>query len=102
MAWLEGIYVTLRPSFSDPAAIYAYRTEILWDEANSRLMFRESERVDAAFAQDGAVSVPNQSGHIYFITNRKASTAWSSSAARPFPARCTASSPRCSPAADRN
>ena len=70
VAWLEGIYVTLRPSFSDPAAIYAYRTEILWDEANSRLMFRESERVDAAFAQDGAVSVPNQSGHIYFITNR--------------------------------
>jgi transcriptional regulator with XRE-family HTH domain len=70
VAWLEGIYVTLRPSFSDPTAIFAYRTEILWDEANSRLMFRESERIDAAFAQAGAVSVPNQSGHIYFVTNR--------------------------------
>jgi transcriptional regulator with XRE-family HTH domain len=70
VAWLEGIYVTLRPSFSDPTAIYAYRTEIVWDEANSRLAFRESERTDAAFAQAGAVSVPNQSGHIYFVTNR--------------------------------
>jgi transcriptional regulator with XRE-family HTH domain len=70
VAWLEGIYVTLRPSFSDPAAIYAYRTEILWDDENSRLMFRESERIDAAFSQAGAVSVPNQSGHIYFVTNR--------------------------------
>jgi transcriptional regulator with XRE-family HTH domain len=70
VAWLEGIYVTLRPSFSDPAAISAYRTEILWDDENSRLMFRESERIDAAFSQAGAVSVPNQSGHIYFVTNR--------------------------------
>ncbi len=32
-------------------------------------MFRESERIDAAFAQAGTVSVPNQSGHIYLITN---------------------------------
>jgi transcriptional regulator with XRE-family HTH domain len=70
VSWLEGIYVTLRPSFSEPSAIYAYRTEILWDEENSRLVFRESERVDAAFSQAGAVAVPNQSGFIYFITNR--------------------------------
>jgi transcriptional regulator with XRE-family HTH domain len=70
VAWLEGVYVTLRPSFSEPGAIYAYRTEILWDEENSRLAFRESERIDAAFSQAGAVAVPNQSGFIYFITNR--------------------------------
>jgi transcriptional regulator with XRE-family HTH domain len=70
VAWLEGIYVTLRPSFSEPSAIYAYRTEILWDEETSRLAFRESERIDAAFSQAGAVAVPNQSGFIYFITNR--------------------------------
>ena len=31
-AWLEGVYVTIRPSFGDKGAIYAYRTEILWDE----------------------------------------------------------------------
>jgi transcriptional regulator with XRE-family HTH domain len=70
VAWLEGVYVTLRPSFSEPSAIYAYRTEILWDEETSRLAFRESERTDAAFSQAGAVAVPNQSGFIYFVTNR--------------------------------
>jgi hypothetical protein len=62
--------VTLRPSFGEPSAIYAYRTEIVWDEENSRLVFRESERIDAAFSQAGAVAVPNQSGFIYFVTNR--------------------------------
>ena len=70
VAWLEGRYVTLRPSFGDPAAIYAYLTEIIWDDENSRLVFRESERTDAAFSQAGAVAVPNQSGYIYFVTNR--------------------------------
>jgi hypothetical protein len=33
-------------------------------------VFRESQRIDAAFTQTGAVSVPNQSGHIYLVTNR--------------------------------
>ena len=28
VAWIENNYLTLRPSFSDPAAIFAYRTEI--------------------------------------------------------------------------
>jgi transcriptional regulator with XRE-family HTH domain len=71
VSWLEGHYVTLRPSFSDPTAIYAYRTEILWDASHSSLIFRESERVDAEYAQQGLVSVPNQSGFIYLITNRQ-------------------------------
>lgn len=67
--WIEGVYVTLRPSFSDPDAIYAYQTEIAWDEASSRLTFNEAERLDAAFTQQGEVSVPNPSGHIYLVTN---------------------------------
>ena len=33
------------------------------------MAFRESERIDAAFTQYGSVSVPNQSGHIYLVTN---------------------------------
>ncbi|WP_225766842.1 helix-turn-helix transcriptional regulator [Inquilinus sp. Marseille-Q2685] len=69
VSWIEGVYLTLRPSFGDRRAIYAYRTEIHWDDAGSRLAFRESERVDAAFTQHGVVSVPNQSGHIYLVTN---------------------------------
>ena len=68
--WLEGVYVTVRPSFGDKDAIYAYRTEIAWDAAVSSLVFREGERQDAAYTQFGEVAVPNQSGHIYLVTNR--------------------------------
>lgn len=68
--WMEGTYVTLRPSFGDRDAIYAYRTEIEWDAAASCLTFREAERLDANYTQYGEVSVPNQSGHIYLTTNR--------------------------------
>jgi transcriptional regulator with XRE-family HTH domain len=70
VAWLEGIYLTLRPSFGDKDAIYAYRTDIAWDATASSLVFREGERLDAAYAQFGEVAVPNQSGHIYLVTNR--------------------------------
>jgi transcriptional regulator with XRE-family HTH domain len=70
VAWLEGIYLTLRPSFGEKDSIYAYRTEIVWDAAASCLIFREAERTDAAYAQFGEVAVPNQSGHIYLVTNR--------------------------------
>ena len=70
VAWIEGTYVTVRPSFGDKDAIFAYRTEIAWDIAASSLVFHESERQDAAFTQFGEVAVPNQSGHIYLVTNR--------------------------------
>jgi transcriptional regulator with XRE-family HTH domain len=70
VSWLEGAYVTLRPSFGDKGSIYAYRTEISWDGSDSHLVFRESERLDAAYTQFGEVAVPNQSGHIYLVTNR--------------------------------
>lgn len=67
--WLEGSYLTLRPSFGDAKAIFAYCTEIAWDDAASQLGFAERERTDMAFSQQGAVSVPNLSGHIYLVTN---------------------------------
>lgn len=70
VAWIEGTYVTVRPSFGDKEAIFAYRTEINWDNAASSLVFHEGERQDAAFTQFGEVAVPNQSGHIYLVTNR--------------------------------
>jgi transcriptional regulator with XRE-family HTH domain len=70
VSWIEGDYLTMRPSFGNPNAIYAYRTEIAWDDQCSSLVFRESERIDVAFTQAGTVSVPNQSGHIYLVTNR--------------------------------
>src|SRR3984957_18406008 len=70
VTWLEGVYVTLRPSFGDKDSIYAYRTEIAWEAAASSLVFREGERTDAAYTQFGEGGVPNQSGFIYLVTNR--------------------------------
>lgn len=70
VAWMEGDYVTLRPSFSEPAAIYAYLTQIRWDQVASNLVFSESERIDAEYTQGGVVSAPHQSGHIYLVTNK--------------------------------
>ncbi len=68
--WLEGDYLTLRPSFSVAKAVYAYRTAITWDQTLSHLIFQESDRLDTAYKQDGAVSVPHQSGYIYLVTNK--------------------------------
>lgn len=70
VTWLEGAYLTLRPSVSDRGALYAYRTDIAWDDASSSLKFREAERLDREFSQFGSVAVPYQSGHIYLVTNR--------------------------------
>src|SRR5580698_442318 len=56
VSWIEGDYLTMRPSFGNPNAIYAYRTEIAWDDQCSSLVFRESERIDVAFTQAGTVS----------------------------------------------
>ena len=69
VAWLEGQYLTLRPSFEVEGTVYAYRTEIQWDEEMGCLTFREADRMDAPFAQKGLVSLPAKSGHIYLYTN---------------------------------
>lgn len=68
--WIEGDYLTIRPSFSTPGAYYAYRTSILWEPVKSHLIFCESERLDVAFTQEGEVSVPHQSGFVYLVTNK--------------------------------
>ncbi len=70
VTWLEGSYLTLRPSFSERSAIYAYRTDISWAKETHTLQFREAERLDHDYTQFGSVAVPHQSGHIYLVTNR--------------------------------
>jgi len=67
--WLEGRYLTLRPSFGTPGDIYAYATIIQWDAEQGCLVFSESERLDSSFSQNGKVSLPHLSGHIYLVTN---------------------------------
>lgn len=67
VTWLEDVYITLRPSFGDKDAIFAYRTEIVWEPKVSSLVFREGERTDAAYEHTGEVAVPHQSGFIYLV-----------------------------------
>jgi transcriptional regulator with XRE-family HTH domain len=71
VTWLEGRYLTLRPSFGTPGAIYAYLTTIRWLDDKGHLGFFESQRLDARFEQAGHVSMPNLSGHIYLVTNEQ-------------------------------
>ena len=69
MRWIEGRYLTLRPSFGSPGDIFAYVTTIRWIDEAGHLGFAESQRLDARFEQGGHVSMPNLSGHIYLVTN---------------------------------
>lgn len=69
VSWLEGDYLTLRPSAGEAGSVYAHLIEIRWDDTRGLLTFREAQRVDAEFAQSGVVSVSNLSGHVYLITN---------------------------------
>jgi transcriptional regulator with XRE-family HTH domain len=66
--WLEGTYLTLRPSFSVPGAIFAYLTEVGWDDAKGHLVFSEAGRLDSQYEQKGFVSFPHLSGSIYLVT----------------------------------
>jgi hypothetical protein len=66
--WLEGTYLTVRPSFSEAGAIFAYLTSISWDEIDGHLVFSEASRTDSEYQQKGFVSFPNISGVIYLVT----------------------------------
>ncbi len=67
--WIEGQYLTLRPSFKNPGELFSYALHIRWDAEAGYLSFAEAQRVDAKFEQSGVVSMPNLSGHIYLVTN---------------------------------
>lgn len=66
--WLEGSYLTLRPSFSEAGAVFAYLTSIAWDDAKGHLVFSEAARTDSEYEQKGFVSFPTVSGAIYLVT----------------------------------
>jgi len=66
--WLEATYLTLRPSFSEEGAVFAYLTSISWDDVNGHLVFSEASRTDSEYEQKGFVSFPNISGAIYLVT----------------------------------
>jgi DNA-binding phage protein len=66
--WLEGTYLTLRPSFSEAGAVFAYLTSVSWDDAKGHLVFSEASRLDSQYEQKGFVSFPALSGAIYLVT----------------------------------
>jgi hypothetical protein len=66
--WLEGTYLTMRPSFSEDGAIFAYLTSISWSDPAGHLVFSEAQRTDAEYEQKGFVSFPNLSGTLYLVT----------------------------------
>lgn len=69
VTWIEGEYLTLRASFGEEGAVYAYRTQIRWSNGKGHLVFAESDRLDATFEQAGFVSMPHLSGHTYLMTS---------------------------------
>ena len=70
VSWLEGNYLTIRPSSKKPEDLFTYITDVTWNHEGNHLVFHELARLDAAYAQKGDVAVPHQTGHIYFTTNR--------------------------------
>jgi hypothetical protein len=70
VAWLEGNYLTIRPSSKRVDDLFTYITDVTWNHDHSHLVFHEMARLDSAYAQKGDVAIPHQTGHIYFTTNR--------------------------------
>jgi DNA-binding Xre family transcriptional regulator len=66
-----GNYLTLRPSFSVPAGIMAYRTDISWDDEWPSLLFQERDRPDKPFLHRGRVYIPTSSSYIHLVSLTK-------------------------------
>ena len=66
-----GSYLTLRPDFSRPDQIMAYRTDIVWDPAWPSLTFEERDRPDPSYAHRGRVYIPASSMYIHLVSLTK-------------------------------
>jgi transcriptional regulator with XRE-family HTH domain len=66
-----GSYLTLRPAFSVPGTIVAYRTDISWDPDWPSLLFQERDRPDAPYAHRGRLYVPAASMFIHLVSLTK-------------------------------
>jgi hypothetical protein len=66
-----GSYLTLRPSFSVPGGIMAYRTDIVWDDEWPSLLFQERDRPDKPFLHRGRVYIPTSSSYIHLVSLTK-------------------------------
>jgi hypothetical protein len=66
-----GSYLTLRPSFSVPGGVMAYRTDITWDDEWPSLLFQERDRPDKPFLHRGRVYIPTSSSYIHLVSLTK-------------------------------
>lgn len=66
-----GSYLTLRPAFSVPDTIVAYRTDISWDPEWPSLLFQESDRPDAPYSHRGRLYIPASSMFIHLVSLTK-------------------------------
>ena len=66
-----GSYLTLRPSFSVPGAIVAYRTDVSWDPEWPSLLFQERDRPDAPYSHRGRLYIPASSMFIHLVSLTK-------------------------------
>lgn len=66
-----GSYLTLRPAFSKPGSIIAYRTDISWDPEWPSLLFQERDRPDETYAHRGRLYVPASSMFIHLVSLTK-------------------------------
>ena len=68
-----GNYLTVRPSFTVPGGVVAYRTDVSWDPEWPSLVFQESERVDPPFAHRGRLYIPAATNFIHLVSLTKGS-----------------------------
>ncbi len=66
-----GSYVTIRPSFTKPETIVAYRTDIVWDPEWPSLLFEERDRPDATYSHRGRLYIPASSMFIHLVSLTK-------------------------------
>lgn len=66
-----GSYLTLRPSFSTPDAVFAYRTDITWDDEWPSLAFQERDRPDKPFIHRGRLYIPAASMYVHLVSLTK-------------------------------
>ncbi|MEO1281061.1 MAG: helix-turn-helix transcriptional regulator [Pseudomonadota bacterium] len=66
-----GSFLTVRPAFSKPDTIIAYRTKITWDPDWPSLVFEEFDRPDSKYQHRGRVYVPTSSPFIHLVSLTK-------------------------------
>ena len=66
-----GSYLTLRPSFSVPGGVMAYRTDIAWQDDIPGLIFQERDRPDQPYANRGHLHISTSSTYVHLVSASK-------------------------------